>query len=293
MSVLVIGGTGIDTVVPVPALPIDAADSVQVGPIRDHVAHTGTGVALGLRALGVPVTVVDAIGDDGPGRRIRSAFAELGVPLRAAVAPAGTRRAVNLMVPDGRRLSFYDARDAPGYRLPPGTYRPLLAGARHAHVSIVDWARHALPDLRGAGLTVSTDLHDWDGRDPYHRDFAAAADVVFVSTAALGRRAAEVAAGLLGGPHTRLVVATAAEAGAYLFDGDGTRHEPAADPGGPIVNTNGAGDAFAAAFLAGWLDGLPAAACLRRGAVAGAYACTRDVGRDGFIDADTLAHRFK
>jgi sugar/nucleoside kinase (ribokinase family) len=290
MSVLVIGGTGIDTIVPVSSLTLATADSVQAGPIREYVAHTGTGVALALRALGVPVTMVDAIGEDDAGDRIRAVFAALAVPLSAAVAPAGTRRAVNLMDTDGRRLSFYDARDTPGYRLPPESYRPLLPAAQHAHVSIMDWARHLLPELREARLSVSTDLHDWDGANPHHRAFAYSSDLVFVSAANLGVRAPEVAADILRRGVATLVVVTAGAEGAQLFMKDAPPvHQPAVDPGAPIVNTNGAGDALAAAFVAGWLAGLAPVECLRRGAVAGAFACTRDVGEDGFIGAEALA----
>jgi sugar/nucleoside kinase (ribokinase family) len=292
---LVVGGTGIDTVVPVAGLPVPVADSVPpVGPILDRVAHTGTGVALGLRALGVPVTVVDALGDDAAGHQVAAAFADWGVPLRTAVAPAGTRRAVNLMDPGGRRLSFYDGRDTPGYRLPPMVYRTELSEVRHVHVTIMDWARHLLADARAAGCSISTDLHDWDGDNSYHRDFALGADVVFLSAVRLGRQALEVARWILADGVASQVVVTNSEAGADLIarrDPDVTMHEPAADPGAPIVDTNGAGDAFAAAFLAAWLGGLDDAACLRQGAVAGAYACTRHVGGEAFIDAATLARR--
>jgi hypothetical protein len=38
--------------------------------------------------------------------------------------------------------------------------------ARHVHVSIMGWARHALADAVAAGVTTSTDLHDWDGEKP-------------------------------------------------------------------------------------------------------------------------------
>jgi sugar/nucleoside kinase (ribokinase family) len=295
MSVLVVGGTGIDTVVPVTELPMVAADSMPpAGPIRDRVAHTGTGVALGLHALGVPVTVVDALGDDDAGQRVTAAFAGWGVPLRTAVAPAGTRRAVNLMDPGGRRLSIYDAREAPGYRLPPTVYQTELGEVRHVHVTIMDWARHLLPEVRAAGRSISTDLHDWDGDNPYHLDFALGADLVFLSGVQLGRQALDVARRIMADGIASLVVVTAGEAGADLIsrrDPDVTMHESAADPGAPVVDTNGAGDAFAAAFLAAWLDGLEDAACLRRGAVAGAYACTRHVGGGTFIDAATLARR--
>jgi sugar/nucleoside kinase (ribokinase family) len=70
--------------------------------------------------------------------------------------------------------------------------------------------------------------------------------------------------------------------------GTAPHHEPAVDPGEPIVNTNGAGDALVAAFIAADLAGLPAEAALRRGVIAGAFACTRDVGPDGFIRPDRL-----
>ncbi|WIM98167.1 carbohydrate kinase family protein [Actinoplanes oblitus] len=281
MTFLVIGGTGIDTVVPVADLPVLGADSARPrGPIEDHVSHTGTCVALGLRALGERVRVIDTIGDDEPGRRVTAAFREWGIPLVAAPAPAGTRRAVNLMSPDGRRLSLYDGRDVPGYRLPEEYYQPLPAGIRHVHVTIVDWARHLLPTMRAAGVTVSTDLHDWDGENPYHLDFASQADLVFVSGVRLAGRV----------PAGRVVV-THGAGGADLITPDGVTHVDAADPGAPIVDTNGAGDAFAAAFLAAWTAGKGDGECLADGAIAGAFACTRTVGADSFISRAELVRR--
>jgi sugar/nucleoside kinase (ribokinase family) len=290
MSVLVVGGTGIDTVVPVAGLPVLAADATRpTGPIHDDVSHTGTCVALALRALGVPVALVDAIGDDDAGRRVAAAFAGWGIPLHTAVSPGGTRRAVNLMSPDGRRLSIYDGRTVPGYRLPPALYAPLLAAATHVHLTIVDFARHLLPDLRAAGVTVSTDLHDWDGTDPHHLDFALGADLVFVSAVQLAD--AGVRRILADGVASKVLVTDGAN-GATLHAREGSVRQPAADPGAPIADTNGAGDAFAAAFLAAWLAGSGDEVSLREAVVAGAYACTRPVGADCFIGRDELARRY-
>jgi sugar/nucleoside kinase (ribokinase family) len=289
MTVLVLGGTGIDTVVPVSGLPVLGADSARpTGPIHDDVSHTGTCVALALRALGVPVALADTIGDDDAGRRVTSAFAAWEIPLHAAVAPGGTRRAVNLMSPDGRRLSIYDGRDVPGYRLPPETYAEPLAAARHAHVTIMDWARFLLPSLRAAGCTISTDLHDWDGVNSYHLDFALGADLVFMSAVQLAAGAAERV--LAEGVASHVVVTDGAD-GATLYTRAGVRHQAAADPGAPVVDTNGAGDAFAAAFLAAFLAGSADEVCLREAAVAGAFACTRAVGAESFIDRATLRGR--
>ncbi|GAA4961165.1 carbohydrate kinase family protein [Actinoplanes utahensis] len=290
MTFLVIGGTGVDTVVPVADLPVLGADSARPrGPITDHVSHTGTCVALALKALGERVTVIDTVGDDEPGRRVVAAFAEWGIELRAAPAPAGTRRAVNLMSPDGRRLSLYDGRDVPGYRLPEEFHRPLPAGVRHAHVTIMDYARHLLPSLRESGVTISTDLHDWDGANPHHLDFALGADIVFVSAVQLAEGAP---ARILAEGRATKVVVTDGGKGADLYTRDGTAHRDAVDPGAPIVDTNGAGDAFAAAFLSAWLGGADDGACLDRAVIAGAYACTAPVGAGAFIDRDTLAGRW-
>lgn len=122
-------------------------------------------------------------------------------------------------------------------------------------------------------MTVSTDLHDWDGSNPYHETFAHQADLVFLSSAALAdpertmRRITERG-------RARTVVATAGADGAYLL-ADG-RIDPRTRRRTPaqVVDSNGAGDAFAAAFLYAWLNAEPPRRCALYGTVAGAYACT-------------------
>lgn len=124
-----------------------------------------------------------------------------------------------------------------------------------------------------AGGTVSTDLHDWDGVNPYHEPFALAADLVFLSAAALPdpektmRRVSERG-------RARTVVATDGARGAYhLVDGE-LSHVPSVAPPTPVVDSDGAGDAFAAGYLFGRLTGEPPSRCALFGAIAGAYACT-------------------
>ncbi|RRR81086.1 PfkB family carbohydrate kinase, partial [Streptomyces sp. RP5T] len=161
---------------------------------------------------------------------------------------------------------------------------------RHVHVSITHPCAHALPLLRETGVTLSTDLHDWDGHNPYHEAFALAADVVFLSAAALtdpeGTLRDIAARG-----RAEVVVATAGAEGAYLLADDELTHVPPVAPPGPVIDSNGAGDAFAAAFLYGRLTGRPPHRCALYGAVAGAHACTVPSTETDEITEDALLTR--
>ncbi|MFC3573923.1 adenosine kinase [Streptomyces yaanensis] len=275
IDVLVLGGAGVDTIVYVPELPLPYADSYMIDSgIRARAGQTGDFVALGLAALGLRTHHLDFLGDDPEGDLVRALHRDRGIALTALPQPAGTKRAVNLVGPDGRRLSLYDTSRGRGDdRFPQDTLRALAGASRHVHVSITQPCADALPVLRAAGVGISTDLHNWDGENPYHEAFAYAADVVFVSAAALTdpeatmRRIAERG-------RAEVVVATAGADGAYLLSDGELTHVPAVTPPAPVVDSNGAGDSFASAFLFGRLSGEPPRRCAQYGAVAGAYACT-------------------
>ncbi|WP_329205151.1 adenosine kinase [Streptomyces sp. NBC_00683] len=274
-DVLVLGGAGVDTIVYVPELPLPYADSYMVRPgIETRAGQTGDFVALGVSALGLRTHHLDMIGDDHAGDLVRALHRDRGIALTEVPLPGGTKRAVNLVGPDGRRLSLYDdSRSREEDRLPPATVRALAARSRHAHVSITYPCAFALPELREGGVSISTDLHNWDGANPYHEAFAHEADIVFLSTTALTdtegtmRRTAERG-------RAGAVVATAGAEGAYLLVDGELSHIPAVTPPGPVVDSNGAGDAFAAGYLLGHLTGEPPLRCGLYGAVAGAHACT-------------------
>ncbi|WP_392673186.1 adenosine kinase [Streptomyces sp. LN785] len=291
-DVLVLGGAGVDTIVYVPELPLPLADSYMIRPgIEARAGQTGDFVALGVSALGLRTHHLDMIGDDHAGDLVRALHRDRGIAFTEVLQPGGTKRAVNLVSPDGRRLSLYDdSRSREADRLPEETVRTLAAVSRHAHVSITYPCAFALPVLRAAGVTISTDLHNWDGADPYHEPFAHEADLVFVSATALAdpertmRRITERG-------RARVVVATAGAEGAYLLADDELTHVPAVTPPAPVVDSNGAGDAFASGFLLGWLAGEPPRRCGLYGAVAGAHACTVASTRTDPISRDELLAR--
>jgi sugar/nucleoside kinase (ribokinase family) len=272
----------------VPSLPLPAVETVRVEPVESYVGHTGHGVALGCHLLGLQSGLADVIGDDAEGHHIRRLYDELRMPLHVVLHPSGTRRSVNLVSPDGRRMSMYDARHPTGLRVDPDLWRTNVVRARHVHVSIMDFARYALSDALAANCTVSTDLHDWDGRNDYHKDFATMADIVFVSTSALPDDAVDW---IFANGRAEVVVAMSGADGSYLHIRDqASHHIPAVQlPDRPVVDTNGAGDAYVAAFLARQLDGVSWYDAALAGSIAGAWACGSHGTHTDLITAEELA----
>ncbi len=287
---LVIGGVGIDTIVRVPSLPLEDVETIWVEPIESYLGHTGHGVTLGCHLLGLRAALVDVIGDDAEGDRIRRTYDDLRLPLNVVYHPSGTRRSVNLVAPDGQRLSLYDGRHPTGLRVDPDLWRTSIVHSQHVHVSIMDFARHALGDAITVGCTISTDLHDWDGRNDYHKDFATAADIVFVSAGALPSDAVDW---IFANGRAEVVVALAGADGSHLH----VRNQPARFipavhlPDRPVVDTNGAGDAYVAAFLARFLDGVSWYDAALAGSIAGAWACGSPGTHTDLITAEELAVR--
>lgn len=295
-DLLVVGGAGVDTIVRVERLEIPPGDSRFVEPVRDYVGHTGNGVALGAHRLGLRTAFLDFLGDDPQGDLVRAHYRRHGLHFAHLVSPHGTPRGVNLVDADGRRFSFFDGRHPADLRLPREFYLPYAERSRHVHLSITGVNRDMYDDLRRLGRTTSTDLHDWDGANPHHRDYALGSDLVFLSVAGCRDRHEQVMRAILAEGRATAVTATAGAEGCYLLTReDGVlRHLPAVDPGRPVVDTNGAGDAFVSGFLYAWFRGHPPLDCARAGSAAGAFTCTSAGTHTDFIgprELDTLLSR--
>ncbi|BFV57314.1 carbohydrate kinase family protein [Kitasatospora sp. CMC57] len=291
-DLLVVGGAGVDTIVRLDRIELPDADSQSVPPIRDYVAHTGNGVALGAHLLGLRTHFLDFLGADPQAELVLAEYRRRGLSFSHLVSPTGTPRSVNLVDAQGRRFSFYDGRHPAGLRLPAASYLPYLERSRHVHLSITGVNRDMYADIRRLGLTSSTDLHDWDGVNPHHRHYAVNSDLVFLSVAGCRGRHEQVMRQILAEGRAAMVSATDGANGSYLLTRDRPdtiHHLPAVDPGRPVVDTNGAGDAYVTGFLYGRLAGRPALDCARAGAVAGAYACTSAGTHTDFVSRERLA----
>jgi sugar/nucleoside kinase (ribokinase family) len=252
LRVVVIGGASWNTMIRVERFPEPRSGSVHPLDWHDAVGSSGAGKALNLARLGVSTTLSAALGDDEEGRRVAAFLTEAGIDLIRASNPDGTARHVNLMDGAGRRLSILlERRTEPEIDLV--ALERAVAAADAVCLEVVDHARHLVPVIQGHGPPIWTDLHAYDGVDPYHQAFIEAADVVLLAGDQLENP--RIAMELLRGQGRRLVVCTLAERGAIALDRDGRWHEVPAQPA-RVVDTNGAGDAYAAGLLVGTLMGL-------------------------------------
>jgi len=258
----------------------------DVDTFRRSVGGAECNVAGGLAALDIPTGWVSRVGADGFGRHVlrdlRSRGVEVGGVEEDPFRPTGLY--VKHSVGSSTRMQYYRSGSAAAAMdadfLDQPAVRTRLLGAELVHTTgitaaISSTAAAMLDRLAGlrdlTGLTLSVDLNWrpvlWRDTDPAPLwRLLRAADVVLI-----GADEAMLFAGTsdpaelreLLGPRSTIVVKSDAHV-ALAVEPDGCRTEvPALEV--EVVEPVGAGDAFAAGYLAGTLHGLPMEQRLRLG----------------------------
>jgi len=274
------------------------------GPVADgsdtraQVRVVGGGAAANtaawLAATGHPVTYVGRVGDDVLGKAAVGDLLAHGVDARVTVdrrRPTGV--CVVVVTPDGQRSMLPDPGANAGLE-PDDLPTALMRAPGHLHLSgyalLTEGSRRAaiaaLERGRAAGMTVSVDPASAAplravGPDRV-LDWLAGVDLLLPNEdeACLlaGRADAQAAGAALTARFPEVVVKRGA-AGATWFGagGGGAVHVDAV----PVdaTDTTGAGDAFAAGFLPGWLAGRPAVEALSAGCALAARVVVRPGAR--------------
>ena len=256
----------------------------DMGPGRELSGGSAANTVAGLAALGLRTGFIGQLGDDELGKIFSHDISSLGVefdtPARSDSGPTG--RCLILVTPDAQRTMSTclgaaqqldrDAIDSDrihsarilyleGYLWDPPEPRAAMEAA-------MDIARAA--DTRVA-FTLSDSFVVERHRDDFLRLIAERRiDILFANEAEFLHLAHETDLDAAIGRFRELVptlVVTRSENGAIAF-ADGEHAKVAAEPIERLVDTTGAGDLFAAGFLAGQALGKPLKQSLRLGAIA-------------------------
>ncbi len=281
------------------ALVLLAAD--QPGPlasVRSYTSYTAgaeTNVAVGLSRLGLRVGWASRLGEDDNGRYLREAFVREGIDCSHVAMVSGEHTAYmyKARVDDGTDppIQYHRQHSAASRMGPQDLDLTWLTQARHLHVTGVFPALSAqtLATVKAA-MTAMRSHHKTISFDPNVRlmlwpeathmaatlnDLARLADWVLPGLdegrLLTGQDTPEDIAAFYRESGATVVVVKLGPEGAY-FDGPQGRGYMAASAVTQVVDTVGAGDAFAVGVISGLLDHLPLKQAVKRAAWLGARA---------------------
>jgi len=257
-----------------------------MGPAQEISGGSAANTLAGLAGMGCKCAFIGQVAQDQLGEVFAHDVRALGIdyatPVRAGETP--TARCLILVTPDGQRTmnTFLGASQF----LPASALDPkMIQDAAVLYLEGYLWdpqepraaMRAAIDAARSAGRKVAFTLSDAFVIDRHRGDFLdlldkGQIDILFANEAEICSLAQiddfEGAVAAIAAKLPMLVVTRSADGAIAVHEGQ--RFAVAAEPIDKVVDTTGAGDLFAAGFLAGQAQGKDVETSLRMGAIAAA-----------------------
>jgi sugar/nucleoside kinase (ribokinase family) len=269
---------------------IDEAEAIrlyaEMGPGREASGGSAANTVAGMAALGCHTGFIGQLANDQLGgifaHDIQSLGVEFDTPARRDIGATGV--CLILVTPDAQRTM--NTHLGAAQRLAPEAVRPAaIADSKILYLEGYLWdpeepraaMRRAIEAARAVGTRVAFTLSDGFVVERHRADIealidAGEIDILFANeaeaAALTGASGFDEAVAAIAGRVPTAVV-TRGEKGAIAISGEHRAHVDA-EPIERLVDTTGAGDLFAAGFLAGEARGLGLDASLRLGAIAAA-----------------------
>ncbi len=254
--------------------------SLLEAPPGETTGGSAANAAFNAARLGLKTTFIGKLGNDRVAQTYMERFRSAGVDVsRFKSGSVANARCLALVTPDAQRTMRTHLGAA--MTLSPEEISPAdFCGVRHAHIEgyLVfnhDLCEAVLAAARAAGCTISLDLSSFEvvnaTRDWMFKQFGHGIDIVFANEDEIRalypahKGGYDALARELAG-HGVIAAVKMGREGAWIARGSEIhRIAPVLAPN--VVDTNGAGDAWAAGFLYGYLRKLPLERC---GAIASA-----------------------
>jgi sugar/nucleoside kinase (ribokinase family) len=271
---------------------------VRTPPSRYTFGGCGANVAVGLARLGFRAGVAMVVGNDAPGHDYVAYLQREGVDTRDVThwPEVGTSESRLYVNPEGEYQNFFYPGGADAWQ---GKLAlASLANARYALLTVgaLHYNRQFVQRVLEAGIPLIWQLKP----DVYAYPPDALTELTRSSVLLMMNRieadylirtlGVSSAADLLS-DETQLVVVTLGADGSRIFD-ETDVHEVSAVPPVDLIDPTGAGDAFTAGFLAGWLQGRPPVVCGQMGAVVASFVLEKVGCQTNLPDWEMLSARY-
>lgn len=301
-TVVVVGSVNVDLVVTTPEIPAPG-QTVLGSDLVYRPGGKGGNQAVAAHRLGADTVLIAAIGDDRLGEDLRSALVAEGLDV--------SRIAITENVATGVALIAVDQNGENSIVVAPGANHRLGGGAVLGMADVIDDADVLVLQMEtpvqtsleaaklasGAGVKVILNAAPLRGlADPAFENLLGLVDVLVVNEGEAVRLTdieppsspdgwAQLA-NLICRSGPDVCVITLGEQGAVAGDGSQSFVQQSFDV--DVVDSTGAGDAFAGTLAVAIADGKPMADALRAACAAGAFATTRLGAQEAMASAEEL-----
>jgi len=267
-KVFIAGGVSIDSIIYLPEFPAPVPQTIHECRFSETIGSTGSGKALNLCRLGFDVHLHAMIGNDDFGRTAIEMLKHPNINFRYDISPEGTERHTNLMNANGERISIFTQNIAENPEINYQQFIPFINDADYVVVNLSGYSKKILPMVKEMGKSIWTDLHDYDGQNPWHDDFVKYSDYIILSSDNMPDYRPFMNRMMDEGKE--LVVVTHGKKGSTGLGKDGKWLEVEALSEFELIDSNGAGDAYFSGFLYGYANGYQLLKSMQAGSIAGA-----------------------
>lgn len=273
-KVFIAGGVSVDSIIYLPEFPKPVPQTIHQCLFNEAVGSTGSGKALNMCRLGFDVVLHAMIGDDSFGRFATEELKQKRLDFRYNFDPNGTERHTNIMNKNGERISIFTNNISADPKIDYQQFIPLIEEADYVIVNLSDYTKKILPMVKELGKPVWTDLHDYDGQNPWHADYVKYADYVLLSSDNMPDYKPFMKKMMDEGKE--LVVVTHGKQGSTGLGKNGQWFDIEINNSFQLVDSNGAGDAYFSGFLYGFNKDYSIEKCMQYGTLTGGLCINSD-----------------
>ncbi len=267
-KIFIAGGASFDSIITLPDFPGKVPQTIHQCEFKETTGSTGTGKALNLCKLNFEVTLHAMIGDDIWGNQIIESLNQPDLNFIYDYDKNGTERHTNIMNSDGERISIFTNTLTIAPDIDYNRFSKIINDSDYVVVNLADYSKKILPIVKSFNKPIWTDLHDYDGKSPWHEPFVEYADYIFLSSDNIADYKSFMIKMIEAGK--KLVVTTHGKNGSTALTNKGEWIESKAYTKLKLIDSNGAGDAYFSGFLYGYNQNKTIKECMKLGSIVGA-----------------------